>query len=109
MVKIFNKALEIAWGLYPDTFGEARCHHVSCLFDKTKLLCVGQNSPNTHARNIFNNVRRDDLGVKATCSEMKMFIAKNRFSNLNWKRLVMVNPAGIWKGPVFTRLRWSAE
>lgn len=77
--------------MYPADFGLKRCFHISCLFDKTKLLIVAENEQKTHPRNL-RNVKGFDISLKNRCSELNLFIkAKNRFEKLDWKRLTIIN------------------
>jgi hypothetical protein len=92
MNKIFQKSLELAYAQFPDWNNDTRTFHVSFLFERTRLLCMAQNDPRTSTRNIYNNVKKFDMGVKARCSELNLFLkAKNKFDSLDWHRLKLVN------------------
>lgn len=91
MQKLFKKSLELSRALYPADFGERRCAHWSFLYSKNRLLVVGENKQKSHPRNRFN-VKDFDVALKNCCSELICFVkAKNKFENLNWKKLTMVN------------------
>jgi hypothetical protein len=91
MNTVQRKAIELARALKPDDF-PCRTFHITALFERTKLICVGQNNPRTHAKNVWNNRNKFDLGLKSTCSELDAVLkAKKRISNLDWKRITMVN------------------
>jgi hypothetical protein len=91
MNTVQKKSLELAKALLPDHF-ECRTFHITALFERTRLICVGQNKPQTHAKNLWNNRRNFDLGQKNTCSELDSCLrARKKFSNLDWKRITMVN------------------
>ncbi len=94
MQKLFRKSLELSRALFPINIEERngrRCVHFSILWDKNRLLVIGENKINTNPRNRFN-LRDFDIGMKGTCSELNAFIqAKNKYSDINWKKVTMVN------------------
>ena len=88
VTKIQKQSIEIARAAFPADFGERRCYHVSFLYKGSKLLCFAENSSKTHARNRYNS----KWDASASCSELNCFIrAKNTISDLNWRKLTMVN------------------
>lgn len=91
MQKLFKKSIELSYALYPAELGKKRCHHFSFVFNKNKLIAVGENKLNTTPRNRFN-LTNFDISMKGTCSEMDVFIrAKNKYEKLEWKRLTLIN------------------
>lgn len=86
-MKILQKSLDLAYSIFPGEF-DTKTFHLSFLFDKNRLLGIGQNSLKTHTRNRYNC--EYDLGKKGTCSELNLFLGlKNR--NIDWKRSSLVN------------------
>ncbi len=87
MTKNQKRAIEIARAAFPVDFG-GRCRHFSFLYKGSKLICFAQNSVKTHARNRYNGKFLE----AGACSELNCFIkVKNKISDLNWKKLTMVN------------------
>lgn len=85
------KTLEISRALYPESF-DCKTFHISCLFERTKILSIGRNTAKTHPINIRNNVDKFDIGIKNCCSELNCVLkAKKKYSNLNFSRLTLVN------------------
>lgn len=90
-MKILDKAVEVARAMFPDELDQ-RTFHVTCIFERSTLLCVGQNKPKTHRRNMLNNTANFDVGIKGTCSELATILkAKSKYSNIDWRRVTLVN------------------
>ncbi len=67
--------------------------HWSFLYDKSKLLVIGENKLGTHPRNRFN-LKEFHVSMKSICSELNLFIrAKSKFNiyEMDWKKLILIN------------------
>lgn len=93
MNTVLKKSSEIALAMFPaEKKWSSRTRHITCIWDKTRLVSVGENSEKTHTINRRNNKNNFDLGQKRCCSEWSAINrAKNTRSNLNWKKLTIVN------------------
>ncbi len=84
--------MEIARALYPVDFGARRTFHITCIFERTKLISVGENSIKTHVINRRNNKNKFNLAEKGSCSELQAVLKlKNQRNFVDWKKLSIVN------------------
>ena len=84
----FPKLVEIAKALYP--YKTVRCHHVSIVLDKNRIISIASNSHKTHPDNLkypkYNRQGNDISAYKGSCSE---FLALKNIERT--RRLVLVN------------------
>ncbi len=93
MQQILLKSLEIARASFPaEEKWASRTFHITCIWDKNRLVSVGENSEKTHPLNSRNNVKNFDLSRKRSCSELKSVLrAKKSRNDINWKKMSIVN------------------
>lgn len=89
-MSIFQKSIEVAHAINP--IGRHKSFHITCIWDKNKLITVSQNSKKTHTLNIKNNVYQWDISKKSSCSELRAILkTKKIITHPNWKKFFIIN------------------
>lgn len=89
VIKLFKKATEISYALFP-TKRSGRCFHVTCIFDKNRLVSVGWNNHKTHPFAAQFNYKNNtgESYVSSLHSEVSAFL---KLGEENCRKLTFIN------------------
>ncbi len=91
----YRRLEEIAHSLV-DWDNPRRCHHISFIMHKKRIVAIGANQQKTHPTNLKNRkvskVTGEDYSEqKHTCSEFNAIIKLKKLTNIDTKKCVLVN------------------
>jgi deoxycytidylate deaminase len=91
----YKRLEDIALSLIDYSSGR-RCHHVSFILQKNKIVAIGVNQPKTHPVNLINRkvskiTGQDYSDQKHTCSEFNAILKLKRRTNIDTKKCTLIN------------------